>query len=110
MLSRSMGLIVVNILDLRAKLCRNAQKKRKSAAADIINNIVILRPWMLKLVDIKNIDLKCIYSLINKISDIDRDNETDGDNRDDKNNKANKDNKKSSSYTLENTECEKVRK
>ncbi|EAS27747.3 uncharacterized protein CIMG_13565 [Coccidioides immitis RS] len=37
MLSRSMGLIVVNILDLRAKLCRNAQKKRKSAAADIIN-------------------------------------------------------------------------
>ncbi|KMP04437.1 hypothetical protein CIRG_04119 [Coccidioides immitis RMSCC 2394] len=67
----------------------------------------------LQLVDIKNIDLKHIHNLTNKISDINgdnrdnRDNETDGDNRNNRNDRDDKDNEKSSSHVLENTEHKK---
>ncbi|KMP07128.1 hypothetical protein CIHG_04642 [Coccidioides immitis H538.4] len=66
-----------------------------------------------KLVNIENIDLKCIHNLTNKKSDVDGDNENDRDNRDDGvdgDDRDNGDDGKSNSYILENTECEKARK
>ncbi|KMU90606.1 hypothetical protein CIHG_08322 [Coccidioides immitis H538.4] len=62
------------------------------------------------LVDIKNIDLKCIHNLINEMSDVagdnenNRDNRADRDNRDNRDDEDNKDDGKSSSHVLENTE------
>ncbi|KJF60420.1 uncharacterized protein CIMG_12952 [Coccidioides immitis RS] len=94
----------------------DAQKQREPAATNIINkyendlndlvelgfmedtsngnkctlqysDIGTLNDSILRLVDIKNINLKHIYNLTNKISDVDRDN------RDNRNNEANRDNK-----------------
>ncbi|KMP02681.1 hypothetical protein CIRG_02373 [Coccidioides immitis RMSCC 2394] len=51
------------------------------------SDIGTLNDSILRLVDIKNINLKHIHNLTNKISDVDRDN------RDNRNNEANRDNK-----------------
>ncbi|KMP05326.1 hypothetical protein CIRG_05007 [Coccidioides immitis RMSCC 2394] len=62
------------------------------------------------LVNIKNIDLKCIHNLTNKMSDVnednrnDRNNEINRNNRDNRDDKDDRDDRKSSSHVLENTE------
>ncbi|KMU73810.1 hypothetical protein CISG_10158 [Coccidioides immitis RMSCC 3703] len=72
--------------------------------------LILLISMRIGLVDIKNIDLKCIHDLINEMSDVDRDNgnnrdnRADKDNRDNRDDEDNKDNGKSSSHVLENTE------
>ncbi|KMU75521.1 hypothetical protein CISG_10377 [Coccidioides immitis RMSCC 3703] len=75
------------------------------------NNYIFAKSLLaIRLVDIKNINLKHIHNLINKISDVDRDNrnnrnnKTDRDNKDNRDDRDNKDNEKSSSHVLENTE------
>ncbi|EAS34708.3 uncharacterized protein CIMG_12908 [Coccidioides immitis RS] len=98
----------MNVSGLKVKLYRMFLNVYK-----LLNDLVKLD---FRLVNIKNINLKCIHDLTNKISDVDRDNEddrdneTDRNNRDDRNNKDDKDNKKSNSHVLENTEHKKTRK
>ncbi|EAS34159.3 uncharacterized protein CIMG_13431 [Coccidioides immitis RS] len=123
----------MNVSDSRAKLCRiflNVYKLlddlvgldfvkdtgNGNECASQYSNIRTLNDSTLRLVDIKNINLKHIHNLTNKISDVDEDNgdnrnnRADKDNRDNRDDEDNEDNEKSSSHVLENTECEKARK